>query len=377
MKGLLRTSAIGLLILMLLGGCAGQKQTLDESGVPVVEEEEEATGEEVSDEAEDAGQSLRDISAEVKPEEELLIELEEDEESTDETVGPDEAFLQQGLDSPLIILGAPTTREQQEQPQAVGEPTALTRGWRVQISAVLSEPIAQHVREAARKVTEEEIHIQWRSNSIYYKVLVGDFTSLAYAEAEKDRMRMAGYYDAYIVAGSVKASGPGETTSGRRPKLDLPASTTQEIIRPLGVGKLPPLDMAVSKPKIFLTEPEEKHEEGSDEEPGITTSWEGDFEVETEPQEADSEAVPVEPQYVDGWRVQIMSVSKQAVAEREAKKARTRLGMPAYVEEIGTSYKVRVGNFTTRAEAAVERNRIETAGYNGAFPVPTRIVVFQ
>jgi cell division septation protein DedD len=54
---------------------------------------------------------------------------------------------------------------------------------------------------------------------------------------------------------------------------------------------------------------------------------------------------------VDGFRVQVFASADREIAENASRGAEDRLNIPSYVDLDGGMYKVRVGNFTTRAQA--------------------------
>jgi len=77
---------------------------------------------------------------------------------------------------------------------------------------------------------------------------------------------------------------------------------------------------------------------------------------------------------VRGWRVQIAASGERADAERTAREARTRLGLSVYVDQEGTLFKVRAGDFVDRAAADRARERAQSQGYSGAWIVTTEVV---
>ncbi|MCB2200975.1 SPOR domain-containing protein [bacterium] len=78
---------------------------------------------------------------------------------------------------------------------------------------------------------------------------------------------------------------------------------------------------------------------------------------------------------MDGWRVQVMSLGDRLDGERAVRRVSSTLTMPAYLEEVDGSFKVRVGNFKTRDEASQARKKMIDSGFEGAFPVQTRIIL--
>ena len=111
-----------------------------------------------------------------------------------------------------------------------------------------------------------------------------------------------------------------------------------------------------------------------------TQGYEGAFVVRapvvtSKPASVKEVQAPSEPQIVDGYRVQVMSLTTRADAERAARQVVSRSGMPAYVEEVNGSFKVRAGDFRTRDEAVKARALLVEAGYEGSFPVETKIIL--
>lgn len=78
---------------------------------------------------------------------------------------------------------------------------------------------------------------------------------------------------------------------------------------------------------------------------------------------------------MDGWRIQVMSLGDRLDGERAVRRVSSTLTMPAYLDEVDGSFKVRVGNFRTRDEASEARKKVIESGFEGAFPVQTRIIL--
>jgi hypothetical protein len=79
------------------------------------------------------------------------------------------------------------------------------------------------------------------------------------------------------------------------------------------------------------------------------------------------------PATVLGFRVQIFASSTEDNASRIANDARSSFDETVYVEHIIPYYKVRVGDFLTRAEADVLKSKALQIGFRGAFVVETMI----
>ncbi len=95
--------------------------------------------------------------------------------------------------------------------------------------------------------------------------------------------------------------------------------------------------------------------------------------LKTQESEAEEEPRVVERSTVEGWRIQIMSLSTSQRADQVAREAERELGYPAYIQRFSSLYHVRVGDFTTRSGAMNARKRIQSMGYRDAFPVRTRV----
>jgi hypothetical protein len=74
-----------------------------------------------------------------------------------------------------------------------------------------------------------------------------------------------------------------------------------------------------------------------------------------------------------GFRVQIFASSTQDNASRIASDARPSFDEEVYVEHVAPYYKVRIGDFLTRSEADVLKNKAIQLGFRGAFVVETMI----
>ncbi len=77
----------------------------------------------------------------------------------------------------------------------------------------------------------------------------------------------------------------------------------------------------------------------------------------------------------DGFRVQVFASSDREVAENARVVASQRLRLPGYLDLEGGVYKVRVGDFVTRADADRALATIRAADYADAWIVPSKVVV--
>lgn len=87
------------------------------------------------------------------------------------------------------------------------------------------------------------------------------------------------------------------------------------------------------------------------------------------------EAITTEPTTGLGFRIQIGAYKNEALAQKEAEKARMILNKKVYVDYIMPYNKLRVGNFLTRSDAVSYRVQVLNKGYKGAFIVETTIIV--
>ena len=104
-------------------------------------------------------------------------------------------------------------------------------------------------------------------------------------------------------------------------------------------GKIPPLT-----PADAANEPDVE-ETGVTETPIHVTDAEAP--TDTTPK---TPAAPADT-LVDGFRVQVFASADREIAESASRSAQERLKLPSFVDLDGGMYKVRVGNFTTRAQA--------------------------
>ncbi len=86
--------------------------------------------------------------------------------------------------------------------------------------------------------------------------------------------------------------------------------------------------------------------------------------------------VPDPKDFTPGWRVQIFASPNMTTAETSAREARKRFTEPVYLEYEPPYYKVRVGDFLTRAEAdaMATRARAVAPDYAKAWVVETLVL---
>ena len=127
-------------------------------------------------------------------------------------------------------------------------------------------------------------------------------------------------------------------------------------------GQVPPVTPADSRAEADVEEMPMTQE-------GIEVS-------EAEAPPADSTRAPVAADTTaDGFRVQVFASSDREVAENARGVAAQRLRLPGYLDLEAGVYKVRVGNFVTRADADKALATIRAADYADAWIVASKVVV--
>jgi SPOR domain len=97
---------------------------------------------------------------------------------------------------------------------------------------------------------------------------------------------------------------------------------------------------------------------------------------EAEAPPVDSTRAPVAADSMaDGFRVQVFASSDREVAENARVVATQRLRLPGYLDLEAGVYKVRVGDFVTRADADQALATVRAAAYKDAWVVPSKVVV--
>jgi hypothetical protein len=79
----------------------------------------------------------------------------------------------------------------------------------------------------------------------------------------------------------------------------------------------------------------------------------------------------------DGFRVQVFASSDREVAENARVVATQRLRMPGYLDLEAGVYKLRVGDFVTRADAEKALATVRATEYADAWIVPSKVVVVR
>lgn len=99
-------------------------------------------------------------------------------------------------------------------------------------------------------------------------------------------------------------------------------------------------------------------------------------EAEAPPRDTLQVAAPADST-TDGFRVQIFASADREVAENAARAVQQRLGVAAYTELEGGMYKVRAGDYLTRADAETALATMRRHYYPDAWIVATRVVVLR
>jgi cell division septation protein DedD len=113
------------------------------------------------------------------------------------------------LKEPVIIFEEEKETKEVEKPPEVTEKTEEIKiprqpvyGYRVQIFAFESLERAEAAAQEARVKLDLPVYVEYVPP--YYKVRVGDFLIREEAEAVRDRLRISGYRDAFIVETLIK-----------------------------------------------------------------------------------------------------------------------------------------------------------------------------
>ncbi len=289
-KNIFAPFLIFLSLIMLFAGCAGIRPVIQPVVIePPQIEETETVSDTLNVETEEA-------TPIITPEDPIIPEVGETLlETNDELELPEEA-LPEKLTPMTKVEFLPN-----DGPQDPGEePATIVQGWKVQLSSVTDQNLANQMKAEAQGKTDIDVSIKWFDNS--YKILAGNFTVIEEAEVLRDEMRNKGYEGAFVIGTNVKKDS--------------------------------------SSPKI-----------NDDTNPVVKT------------------------EVIEGWRIQVMSLSTRTYAEQAAKRISVKTSYEAYIDEENGLFKIRVGNFRSRDEAAIARSKVVDEGYDGAFPVKTMIVV--
>lgn len=170
---------------------------------------------------------------------------------------------------------------------------------------------------------------------------------------------VAGWAAIAALAGCASAppsgTAPRKSTSVERGSENKPYDFRSE-------GKIPPLS-----PADAPNEPDVE-EVGVTETPIDVTDAEAPLDTARATQAAPADTL------VDGFRVQVFASADREIAENASRVAQERLQLPSYVDLDGGMYKVRVGDFATRAAADQTLGSIRRA-YADAWVVASKVHV--
>jgi len=159
-----------------------------------------------------------------------------------------------------------------------------------------------------------------------------------------------------LVLGACGASAPPK----RKPAAVEPAAGGAYDFR--SEGRIPPATAGEAR-----VEPDVEEMAVSDS--GLEVS-----EAEAPPDTAPRVAAPADS-VADGFRIQVFASQDREVAETSRLAAADRLGVPAYMDLEGGMYKVRVGDYATRADADAALATLRKHYYPDAWVVAARIRV--
>ncbi|HEU4928256.1 MAG TPA: SPOR domain-containing protein [Candidatus Krumholzibacteria bacterium] len=156
-------------------------------------------------------------------------------------------------------------------------------------------------------------------------------------------MRIAPHFIAALAAAATITACATAPPSGERPAKPAKQAPVERASKDKpydfrSEGQIPPL-----KPDDAANEPDVQ-EMGVSSGAGVEVT-----DAEAPPVTA-PEAAP-ESALIDGFRVQVFATGDRDIAANAAREVQERLGIPTYVDLDGGMYKVRAGDFATRAEA--------------------------
>jgi cell division septation protein DedD len=158
--------------------------------------------------------------------------------------------------------------------------------------------------------------------------------------------------------------------AGCAPRATAPPADTATSKAPYDFqkqGKIPPIDPATAHREVDKTN---TFEEMPVEHEGIEVE-----NVQPSDMPPPSTNAPDTARTMAGYRVQIFASGSAESAESVRQAAATRLGTPVYVEDVGGSFKVRVGDCATRHDAEALLERCRGAGYGDAWIVASTVLL--
>ena len=94
--------------------------------------------------------------------------------------------------------------------------------------------------------------------------------------------------------------------------------------------------------------------------------------VTAAPAAAEASAAPTASPAAGGYVVQVGALNDPARAQQLMKSLSQRYGVPGTVETAGNVYRVQLGGYPTRAEAAALQQRLSSDGQTASFITSTR-----
>ena len=208
--------------------------------------------------------------------------------------------------------------------------SAQAAGFRIQIAALPDEAAATRLQASLVSKVGEAHGVHVVASGGLFKVRVGDFLTRNDALAALPSLAALGYSDAWITADQV-----GGTERAAAPPSPQSASAAQRPNREDPVTGAGPPDGTVSTRSTDSREPS-----------------------------------------VQGFRIQIASVPDEAGAVEAQRRASSRMGdaETVYVVPAAGAYKIRVGDFPTRADAEARLSEVRGLGYEDAWITGDRVL---
>ena len=155
-------------------------------------------------------------------------------------------------------------------------------------------------------------------------------------------MRIASHIAVLVAAATLSACATAPPSGGQpKPAKQSPVERASKD-KPYDFrseGTIPPL-----KPDDAANDPDVQ-------EIGVSDSADIDVSDADAPPVAAPPPAPAEPALIDGFRVQVFATGDRDIAANAAREVQERLRIPTYIDLDGGMYKVRAGDFATRAEA--------------------------
>lgn len=101
---------------------------------------------------------------------------------------------------------APSPSVQSVSPTEAASPVQTTAGYRVQIAAVLDRVGAQTFRAQAQEQLNVPVYVQHDKDTGLYKIQAGNFQTAEKAEQLREKVRLRGYREAFVVHTRIETS---------------------------------------------------------------------------------------------------------------------------------------------------------------------------